>query len=58
MEERNLKISPNKSGSGSITFRTTLPTKWIKAMGLNQENRDIKVSFDGEKIIIEKANND
>lgn len=29
--------------------------KWIEALGLNlEDNREVKVSFDGERIIIEK----
>ncbi len=54
MEQRQLKINKNKGGSGSISFRISLPTSWIKAMELDNDNQAI-VTFDGEKIIIEKA---
>ena len=54
MERRHLKINKNKGGSGSISFRISLPTSWIKAMELDNDNQAI-VTFDGEKIIIEKA---
>lgn len=31
--------------------------KWVKEMGLDlEDNREVKVSFDGERIIIEKIN--
>ena len=44
----------NKSGSGSNTFRVTLPSAWIREMGLSETERELKISFDGEKITIEK----
>lgn len=56
MEQRQAKLIVNKSGSGSLTTRATLPISWIKNMGLGEENRELKLSFDGEKIIIEKLN--
>lgn len=57
IEERTLKILFNKSGGSSTgtTTRLTLPKKWIDAMGLSMENRDVIVSFDGEKIIIKRS---
>ena len=54
MEQRNLKINKTKGGSGSISFRISLPAKWIKAMELDVNPQAI-VTFDGEKIVIEKA---
>lgn len=53
MEERKLKINRTKGGSGSVSFRISLPTSWIKAMDLDVNTQAI-VTFDGEKIIIEK----
>ena len=46
----------NKSGAGNSTFRATLPTKWIREMGLDENTRNLKLKFDGEKIIILKEN--
>lgn len=57
MEYRKAKLIINKSGSGSLTTRATLPIKWIKEMGLNEEERNLVLEFDGEKIIIKKVNN-
>ena len=54
MEQRNLKINKTKGGSGSISFRISLPTSWIKAMELDVNPQAI-VTFDGEKIVIAKA---
>jgi hypothetical protein len=56
MDERKLKISFNKSGGtagkGGVTTRVTLPKTWIDKMEITQEEREVTVTFDGEKIII------
>lgn len=58
MEERKAKILFNRSGGtagkGGITNRVTLPTKWIKEMGITEGNREVFISFDGQKITIQK----
>lgn len=53
MEQRSLKINKTKGGSGSISFRISLPTSWIKTMELDVNPQAI-VTFDGDKIVIEK----
>ena len=53
-EIREIKITLARSGNGSLSPRITLPTKWIRELNSREENRNTKVSFDGEKIIIEK----
>lgn len=57
MEQRPLKINRTKGGSGSISFRISLPTSWIKAMELDVNPQAI-VTFDGERIVIEKEKSD
>lgn len=57
-EERKARLIINKSGSGSITTRATLPISWIKEMGLNEEERNLILEFDGKKIIIKKRKGD
>ena len=57
MEQRQLKINKTKGGSGSISFRISLPTSWIKAMELDVNPQAI-VTFDGERIVIEKEKSD
>lgn len=42
----------NASGAGSSTFRATLPSSWVRKMGLDEEKRNLKLYFDGERIII------
>ena len=52
------KVIFNKSGGtssqGGYTTRVTIPISWIKQMGISPDDREITISFDGEKIIIEK----
>src|SRR5690606_2826438 len=52
---RRARLSVGKSGGkrgGSSTFRATLPTSWIREMGLSEKARNLKLEFDGEQIII------
>ena len=46
-----VNVSGGKRG-GSSTFRATLPTTWVRQMGLGEEARNIKLFFDGEQIVI------
>lgn len=59
MEERKAKVTFNKSGGtaskGGVTNRITVPTSWIKSMGITPEDRKVTLTFDGEKIIIKKS---
>lgn len=56
MEERKLNIIFNKSGSGSINTKVSLPVTWIKQMGITKDNREVIAEFDEEKqkIVIKK----
>jgi hypothetical protein len=54
MEKRILNVSLVKGGSGSTTGRVILPSTWLKKMGINKENRSVKVLFNGEEIRIMK----
>lgn len=54
MENRNLKISFNKSGSGSYTPRLSLPITWIREMGISQEDREVVVSLCEDFIMVRK----
>lgn len=57
-EKRTLKIQYAKGGSGSKTTRLTIPITWIKEMGISEENREVEVSFDNGKIVIQKKDLD
>ena len=57
-ESRNCKITIGKPGGpaskGAKNYRLSLPTNWIKEMGITEEDRNVKITFDGNKITIEK----
>lgn len=59
MEERTARMIFNRSGgtagSGGCTTRVTIPSSWTREMGINQDDREITISFDGERITIEKS---
>ena len=58
MQERIVKVSFNKSGGTArgkaVTNRVTIPTSWIKQLGITEEDREIKLILEDDKIIIEK----
>lgn len=57
-DTRELKVVFNKSGGtaskGSYSPKISLPKKWIDEMGITPDERDVKVTFEDKKIIIEK----
>ena len=59
MQKKTVKVIFNRSGgtagSGGITNRITIPTTWVKEMGITEEQREVNISFGGKKIMIEKA---
>ncbi|PRR85504.1 hypothetical protein [Clostridium luticellarii] len=60
METKDLNVSFNKSGgtagSGGMTARVIFPIKWIREMDITPDDRKLKVTFDGKRIILEKKN--
>lgn len=59
MKKKTAKVTFNRSGGtaskNGMTNRITIPTTWIREMGITQEERDVSIEFDGEKIIIRKS---
>lgn len=56
MEEvRKLKLMFNKGGSGSETARLAIPTKWIREMELNGEEKEVIAIAKGKQVLIKKA---
>ena len=53
-EKRVVNIMFAKGGSGSLHTKLNVPITWIRAMGISQEDREVEVIFDGEKIVIQK----
>lgn len=53
MEERTLKVLWNKSGSGSISPRVLIPIGWLRDMGVNEKDLEIKAIYNKETKKIE-----
>lgn len=57
MEKRKVKIIVGAAGGtahkGSKTYKVSLPSAWINELSLNEDNRDIELVFDGEKIVLQ-----
>lgn len=58
IEERIAKVSFNKSGGTArgtaITNRITIPTMWIKSLGITEDDREVRLSLIDNKIVVEK----
>ena len=58
METRTRKLNINKVGgnafAGAKRASIGLPMPWLEQMDLNEDYRDVNLSFDGKRIIIEK----
>ncbi len=56
MEMRSGKIIISSAGGtaskGAKTYKVSLPSAWINSLELSENNREIELSFDGEKIVI------
>ncbi len=46
------------ASKGSKTYSMTLPSSWMQEIGITEEDREVEIKFDGNKIIIEKENED
>ncbi len=58
MEQRIAKVSSSAAGgtagAGSKTYKVTIPSRWIRAMGITEDDREVTLHFDGDKIVISK----
>jgi hypothetical protein len=56
--QRKAKVQFTKSGGtakgNAITNRITIPTSWIKELGITEENREVNIKLIDNKIVIEK----
>lgn len=52
--KRTVNVMFAKGGSGSLHTKLNVPITWIRAMGITQEEREVEILFDGEKITIQK----
>ena len=59
MERRQGKIIIHASGGtaakGANTYKLTLPSAWVKEMGINESDREVELSFDGSTITIARC---
>lgn len=42
------------TGKSSNNYKISIPNQWIKELGISRENKEVILSFDGEKIVISK----
>ena len=55
MEQTGTKIfKGRKDASSPYRLLVTLPKEWVVHMGVTKENRDVAMSFDGDRITIER----
>lgn len=58
MEQRSAKINISSAGgtasNGSHTCKVTLPTKWLKEMGVTESQREVHLEFDGTRILMSR----
>lgn len=59
METRNRDVQIGKPGGNASknakNYRISIPTPWIKALGITTEDKAVTMTFDGKQIVIEKA---
>ena len=54
MVEKKLSICFSKNGNGYTTTKICIPYQWLKEMNVSKEDRQVKVTYNDKKIIIEK----
>ena len=52
MKTKINKVTLSKSGKGDITPKVSIPWSWLQGMGVTEQHREIKLSYDEEKNII------
>ena len=61
-EKRTAKILFSKSGGtaskNGITNRVTIPTVWVREMGITKDDREVVLKFENGIITIEKSNDE
>ena len=55
LDERTTRVQFGKNGQGYVTNRITLPVPWVKELGITEDEREVKIILEDDKIIIEKA---
>ena len=52
--KKKTNVSFSSNANGYVTPRVVFPGKWAKEMGITPKEREAVLSFDGQKITIEK----
>lgn len=56
MEKRNAKVNISTAGGtagkNARTAKVTVPNSWLKAMGIDENMRDIVLTFNGESVTV------
>ena len=59
MEKRICNIQIGKPGGnaskGARNYRVSIPSLWAQKIGVTPEDKTVSISFDGQRIIIEKT---
>lgn len=58
LENRKMNCMINKSGgnsgSGTVNYRVSIPNAWAQQLRITKDDRELVMTFDGEKIIISR----
>ncbi len=54
MEKQDAKVTFSKSGNNSSDCKLSVPNSWADRMGIDPENRDVTLYFDGDDIIVRR----
>ena len=55
MFKEEKKINFNKGGNGATSGRVILPARWLKHLGITEENNKVILELEDNKIVIKKA---
>ena len=59
MERRLARINSSTAGGtagvGAKTHKVTLPSRWLQAMGITDEKREVELAFVGHQIMITRV---
>jgi len=59
MEKRIAKVNVSSAGGtaskNSKTHKITLPGSWLAILGINENNRELELEFDGRQIILSRS---
>lgn len=57
-ETREMRIMINKAGGNagqnSLNYKMSIPSAWANKLGITENSRNVLVTFDGKKIMIQR----